>query len=400
MTDLEKPVKSMTDLEKINLENLNIMKSKPGYEKTVIEWLENSLNELDPVYVNHVIFHMFEENKNKRNMIVKASPEIPKSKYSSNERISKKAPKLNESDIFFNKNPDIFEKENQIIEKNEENSTFQTSSWKIFSFSNDKNIDMERFFESGFNIDYEIKEKIQNSLIIHDNQTVKMNKNIDFLGEYNDNKGVNIIFIKNLHKKIEKPKLFFHKLMKINFILHHLIRKFNSLFDHNKIYFSKGLILKKNDEILYAEKPLKKENLKDNIIYIEYFAHWIYEISNQKLVCEIKNTGILTDFILHSYNGYFEEFKDEGFDKMEEIMQNHKCNHLCKYLKPYAKQIYKKCQNIFCNKFTFQKFCENCFKIVKEEEKKWCTICKNQFTIKPNEYIFKGKSVPNICHKC
>lgn len=382
-----------SDIHKINKENLQYVRLKKICDQNVLIWLENSIDELDPIYFNHLIYQIIENEKNKNRKINEKQLKLPKFKASEFKNTNSPIFNMLQSNIFSKVQSESTQIKSKIMEKMEEKMDKNEKFWKILSFKFDPLFCFERFLENDFDVDYQITENIHHSLKI-----TKYQEGTDLLGEYYNRKGLKIIFIKNINQEITRKSYFFHKLMKINYLLHHLVRIFNKEFKQDKIYFGKGCILRRNDEIFYAEKPLKKE-VKENTLFFDYFCHWIYHNSKQKLVFEIKKNNILSNFVPHSYNRYFEEFGDEGFEKIEFLMRNHKCN-ICNKLDSYQKKIVKKCTNIFCNEFSFEEYCKNCSLEILTKELKKCERCYKFFYILPNEFIFKGKNLPKFCANC
>lgn len=367
-----------SDIYIINKENLEIIKSKPNYDQEVVKWIESIIEDSDPIEINLIISDIFFGSRNKKPTIFKP-------------RDLETAPKKNEvRSLNLEENSGSIKTQiNCKINKNQ-------NSWKILSYKYENAFNFEQLSENGFNFDFEVIENETHTFEILDQGYYQ--KDYDLLCRFYNKNGSNMVFKKNFEKKIESPEMFYYKLMKLNFLIYHLIKRFNSQFKEYRIWFSKCFIFKRENEIFYAEKPLKKEN-KFDADFINFFSHWVLDISNQKLLIEIKQSNILSNFVIHTYNRYFEEFNDAGSAKIEEFKQNQK-SYLCDPLKTCNKKINKKCSSIFCNCFSFDEYCKDCQKLILKKDSFKCQNCQKEFTDQPNLYLFKGKTLPKYCKSC
>ena len=132
--------------------------------------------------------------------------------------------------------------------------------------------------------------------------------------------------------------------------------------------------------------------------------HWSYVISDKALIFDFdKNFEILSGFYLHTKNKCFHNFKDMGQEGIEMILKKHKCNKFCLRLgfeEISEKKLKIKCKNLFCNKFSSEKYCIECTISSKVEQSILCNHCNKNFIIYPNKCKFKGRSARTTCKNC
>lgn len=380
-----------SDIYRINEANIKIIKTKPHYDKDVVKWIESIMNDTDPIEINLIISDMVFGHQAQKLLMsnnLSINIELPCEK--------KKEIKKAQS---FNLEP--YSECNKREIAGSINSKGNT--WKIFSFKYENGLDFKKFFENGFDFDFEVIENETHTFSILEQKCKNNNGGCDSICQFYNKNALNIAFIKNFEKYTKSLEKFYYKLMKLNFLVYHLIKKFNSQFEENRIWFAKCLIFRKADEIFYAEKPLKKEN-KFDAHFINVFSQWLFDISNGKMIVEIKKSNILSNFVLHSYNRYFEEFDDEGLSKITEFKQK---KSLSCYLgnplnisNPSFIKINKKCASVFCNSFSFDEYCKDCQKLILKKDCFKCEKCRKEFIDQPNLYLFKGKSLPKYCKSC